>query len=64
MGSFLEFIFSNSPIYFLQILFILYFLLDQKYGKLSNQSAAPSIGSLERATKKMIKKQNKKNWRK
>ena len=25
MGSFLEFIFSNSPIYFLQILFILFF---------------------------------------
>ena len=30
MRSFLEFIFSNSPIYFLQILFILFFLLDQK----------------------------------
>ena len=29
MGTFLEFIFFNSPIHFLQILFI-YFLLDQK----------------------------------
>ena len=28
MGSYLEFIFSNSPIYFLEILFILFFLLD------------------------------------
>ena len=29
MGFFLEFIFSDSPIYFLKILFILFFLLDQ-----------------------------------
>ena len=58
MGSILEFIFSNSPIYFLQIL--------------SNQSAAPSTDSLERASKKSSKKQNKKkngenkleNWKK
>jgi hypothetical protein len=50
MDSFLQFIFSNSPIYFLQFsnLFspnFVYFIfwIDQKWGELSNQLAAPSM---------------------
>ena len=68
MGSFLEFIFSNSPIYFLQILFILFFCLIKSRAN-CQISQQRHINSLERASKKSSKKQKvnkilkKKNWR-
>ena len=43
-------LFSSHFLYFI-------FLLDQKQGELSNQSAAPSINSLECALKNQAKKQ-------
>ena len=36
----------------------------QRYAELSNQSAVPSIDSVERAWKKLSKKQNKQNLKK
>ena len=50
-------------IYMLQILFI-FFLLDQKQGELSNESAAPSIDSYRTRLKKPSKQQNKQNLEK
>ena len=53
MRSFLEFILSNSPIYFHQILFIFFCLIKSR-----------AIDSLEYASKKSSRKQTKQNLEK
>ena len=69
MGSFLEFIFSNSPIYFLQFFYYFAFLLDfflRRVLKSSINGAADLFDNLPYffdQAKKKEKKMEKINWR-